>query len=140
MYFSSSESNVKEAIQLETFEETYDWGALFLKNYCQNVFTGPIIVIETLLQVQFQPSNTSTEDEFLSVDSANASPLVLPRFSGDLSDTARTIIRSQEGIYAFFKGHITHFSFKSLFFMIQPSLEEFANEALDVFEDVCFRL
>lgn len=32
-------------------------------------------------------------------------------------------------------GHLTHFTFRTLYHFIQPNLEEVLNDALDVFED-----
>jgi hypothetical protein len=111
-----------------------DLPALALVSYIQSLLLSPLITIETLLQVQYQP--TADTEEYYNVDQSNTAPLYIPRLQGDLTDTVRKITASEEGFWCILKGHLTHFTFKSLFGLIQPNLEEGVNDLLNVFEDV----
>ncbi|KAJ1327191.1 hypothetical protein BSLG_010533 [Batrachochytrium salamandrivorans] len=85
----------------------------------------------------------TTDDSYTNYESVHPGsagrvmPLFLPRMHSDISSNLRQITDSElEGISGLFKGHVTNFLFRALFTVIQPGIEEFMNDILDVFEDV----
>lgn len=102
------------------------WASVLIANpakYCHNLFLAPLITIETLTQVQWHPSLPTLQNPNQK------------RLHGDFADIV-ALIYKQGGIFIFLKGHLTHFLHTFLFDYLQPATEEFANEALDIFEEV----
>ncbi|KAI8902831.1 mitochondrial carrier domain-containing protein [Globomyces pollinis-pini] len=122
------------------WEDETDWPSYFIEQYLQAIISSPLIVIETLTCVQYQKRIEPGEEEesYEAVEGNKAAePLYLPRLQGDFAEVTRVIMAdNQETWSALFKGHLTHFCFRSLFQIIQPTIEETFNDYFDVFEDV----
>jgi hypothetical protein len=107
-----------------------DWPAFFGSIYFQSILSSPLLVIETLSQVQYQ--KRYTDQDIVVTDDT-----LIPRLQGDLPDSLKRITEfPSEGTLTLWKAHITYFTFKSLFTVLQPTLEEVLNDAFDVFDDV----
>lgn len=106
-----------------------DWISVFLTRYLESLLESPLIVIETLSQVQYQ-KRIDLLDQHPTDDT------LIDRLQGDLPTLLRTASSNEhEGISILFKGSLTNFIFKSVFTMTQPIIEEGLNEAIDLFED-----
>jgi hypothetical protein len=110
-----------------------DWPSFLFQNYMETIFTSPIIVAETLLNVQYQkrikpgqePELIVIPKEYESIEDPTACvPLYLPRLNGDFVVTNRILSRTKyEGWTSNFKGHFSHFIYRSLYSSAQPYLE-----------------
>ncbi|KAI8910123.1 mitochondrial carrier domain-containing protein [Gorgonomyces haynaldii] len=108
------------------FDEDFDWTTFVIVNYVETFLVSPMMVLETLVQVQFQPKPESNADQ----ESA------IGRLQGDLPEQVKQVVES-EGIAGLAKGcHLTFFAFKGLYALIQPWIEEGINDFLDVLDDV----
>ena len=89
---------------LEDFQDI-DWTLFFTEQYIQVVFTSPLLVHETLLSVQHQPRSPTTE-------------------TTRLYDFF-TSFNKDHSITFYFRGHVTHFVWQSLYNTLVPFLEVF---------------
>ncbi|KAJ3369044.1 hypothetical protein HDU91_000122 [Kappamyces sp. JEL0680] len=126
------------------WQQEPDWTTHFAQCYIETLLVSPLLVAETLSGIQLQKrlesglaEETSAAQTYEAVQGGKESvPLYLPRL-GDFISTSKLLIDSeQEGWSANFKGHLTHFAYRSVFTALQPYLEESLNDTFNVFEDV----
>ena len=102
-----------------------DWAFFFILHYFQSTLESPLVVLETLKEIQFQSrpdSDLDTKKGF-------------PRLQGNVSDSIKAV-KDEIGVFGLFNGHVTHFIHKSLFAIIQPALEEGINDLIDILDDI----
>ncbi|KAI8924360.1 hypothetical protein BC831DRAFT_465872 [Entophlyctis helioformis] len=122
----SSAKSAAASLGLFDDEET-NWPAFAIQHYLEALLVSPLLVVETLTDVQFQKRiDTPYEDEayagYENVQPAGTGSQALPL--------------ELEGVSGLLKGHFTESIFRGSFAIIQPGIEEFMNDMLDVFEDV----
>lgn len=76
-----------------------DWTAFLISNYYQTLLQSPLLVIETLQQVQFQkrPDGSPAREE-------QTNGHVLPRLQGDFADSLNAVVSSAAGPLGLLKG------------------------------------
>lgn len=119
-----------------------DWLSFTVQKYMETLLSSPLVVAETLLNAQHHKRLSKGEyDEpaiaYESIQegslesihenlkhSSNSTLKYLPRIDGDVVATSRLLVElKQEGWTANFKGHLSHFAYRSLFSISQPFLE-----------------
>ncbi|KAL2918533.1 hypothetical protein HK105_201934 [Polyrhizophydium stewartii] len=155
MFGVSAPSPGADAGGLDLGDAEPNWAAFAVQQYLEALLASPLVVVETLTDVQFQkridspyerlwrPTTVQPTTSYSSYESVPLSgsgrvvPMHLPRMHSDISGNLRTITDSElEGLSGLLKGHLTDFCFRASFAVIQPGIEEFMNDMLDVFEDV----
>lgn len=121
-------TNVVSVDQQSGLMEDHNWVGFALQRYLQTGIVSPLVVVETLTDVQFQERDDESEEEKKGL---------LPRLQGGIAQNLKDITDSEPagGFAMLFKGHTTDFAFRLSFAAIQPYLEELMNDAMDVLED-----
>ncbi|EGF79516.1 hypothetical protein BATDEDRAFT_35418 [Batrachochytrium dendrobatidis JAM81] len=143
---SSATTKSQLLFGLDFGKDEPNWAAFAVQHYLESILTSPLLVVETLTDVQYQKRIDATNEDDFSTDyetvhpgssGSRVIPLHLPRMHSGISSNLRLIADSElEGVSGLFKGHVTDFVFRASFSIIQPGIEEFMNDMLDVFEDV----
>lgn len=92
-------------------------GSILIAKYTQSIVCSPLLVLETLLQVQSIKQSTSPDQ------------LVLPK--GVFESLRKTI--DVFGYFTLLRGHLTNYIHSVAFYILQPQLEEIINDYLDVY-------
>ncbi|KAJ3028984.1 UNVERIFIED_CONTAM: hypothetical protein HDU68_000424 [Siphonaria sp. JEL0065] len=118
--------------------------ALLLEAYTLSLVTAPLVVVETLQELQLQSLPEEGEDTELDAYdamgiSAPASPSKIATvgpLKADVWANVRTVASFKGlGTLGLVKGHFTTFLHATLTRLTQPFLEEALNDAFDVFDD-----
>ncbi|KAJ3237477.1 hypothetical protein HDU81_009421 [Chytriomyces hyalinus] len=114
--------------------------SLVLESYTLALVTAPLVVVETLQELQFQgkdPQSHSSElDAYESVAKEKQVVAVIPSLGSDVWRNIRTLSKSPcLGTFGLVKGHFTTFLLQTLSNATQPFVEESLNDAFDVFDD-----
>ncbi|KAJ3400519.1 hypothetical protein CcCBS67573_g05317 [Chytriomyces confervae] len=131
--------------------------SLVLESYTLALVTAPLVVVETLQEIQFhgkdQTPHSSELDAYESVAKEKQTVAVIPSLGSDVWRNIRTLSKSPcLGTLGFVKGnvaiaiethintaqttgHFTTFLLQTLSNAAQPFVEESLNDAFDVFDD-----
>ncbi|KAH9253281.1 hypothetical protein BASA81_008792 [Batrachochytrium salamandrivorans] len=108
------------AFGLDLGKDEPNWAAFAVQHYLEAILTSPLMVVETLTDVQYQKriDSNAEDDSYTNYESVHPGsagrvmPLFLPRMHSDISSNLRQITDSElEGISGLFKGHVTNFLF-----------------------------
>ncbi|KAJ3217528.1 hypothetical protein HDU67_007779 [Dinochytrium kinnereticum] len=125
-------------------KEGPDFATHLLESYVYSLVSSPLIVVETLAEVQYQRKEEDSEAdselaayETIHPGTTSTGPISkIPILNGGVWDNVRDVVESEgEGWLALLKGHLTAFIYNGLFLYMQPALEEALNDALDVYDD-----
>ncbi|KAJ3253655.1 hypothetical protein HDU77_004467 [Chytriomyces hyalinus] len=114
--------------------------SLVLESYTLALVTAPLVVVETLQEIQFhgkdQAPHSSELDAYESVAKEKQTVAVIPSLGSDVWRNIRTLSKSPcLGTLGLVKGHFTTFLLQTLSNAAQPFVEESLNDAFDVFDD-----
>ncbi|KAI9339919.1 mitochondrial carrier domain-containing protein [Obelidium mucronatum] len=116
--------------------------ALVLEAYTLSLVTAPLVVVETLQELQHQHAradDAADDDELAAYDALAPPPPpphVVPRLRADVWANVRALAAFKTlGTLGLVKGHFTTFLHAALTRATLPVLEEALNDALDVFDD-----
>ncbi|KAI9322079.1 hypothetical protein DFJ73DRAFT_785668 [Zopfochytrium polystomum] len=124
-----------------------DPASFLIEMYLLSAVTSPLVVVETLAEVQYHPKNAGSADAdselaaYESVGSSTPTDAALsapkiPTLDGGVWENLREIQETKgEGWLTLFKGHLTGFLYNSLFLYLQPAIEESLNDTFDVLDD-----
>ena len=98
-----------------------------LLNSIQNLLISPLIVVETLVDIQWHPRDAAESEALVYLETTNQATqeqkLFLPRLHGDFTTNKLLIDSHQEGWTSNYKGHIANLFHRSSFTSLQPLLE-----------------
>ncbi|KAI8832419.1 hypothetical protein BJ741DRAFT_288112 [Chytriomyces cf. hyalinus JEL632] len=117
-----------------------DLVSLVLESYTLALVTAPLVVVETLQEIQFhgkdQAPHSSELDAYESVAKEKQTVAVIPSLGSDVWRNIRTLSKSPcLGTLGLVKGHFTTFLLQTLSNAAQPFFEESLNDAFEVFDD-----
>ncbi|KAJ3239003.1 hypothetical protein HDU78_003103 [Chytriomyces hyalinus] len=114
--------------------------SLVLESYTLALVTAPLLIVETLQEVQFHGADpvapTSELDAYDVVSKEKPVVALVPSLGSDVWRNIRTLSNSPNlGTLGLVKGHFTTFILQTLSHATQPFVEESLNDAFDVFDD-----